>query len=402
MRTPRFNPHSAQLLKRAIDSGITSPAELSNLMGQTAVESAGFTRNHEDFRYRSADRALSVVGQLRQRHTRDEVAAVLAARDPEATANLFYDGRTDLGNTTPGDGWRFHGRGVIQLTGRANYETYGRLAGVDLIEHPERAADPEVSADVAVAYWQQRLKHVDRTDVEAVTRRINGGTNGYDERVEAVAGWATVITPELVEGLRQGTLTPDDLLGREPLQASQPAGALTAATLRTGAHGADVRHLQEQLHDLGYDVRIDGDFGHATRHAVMDFQHNHDLAADGVAGPRTLDAADIAHRHLKENRGPYADDRVAGRTEAASKEPSIHDMFEALCQAGHDRDVDALCRVGQIYANTPGGREFLRDGEHAQQQAAEDALAAQQAQQAQLQQQEIMAAPQRSGPVLSL
>jgi putative chitinase len=400
MRTPRFNQHSAQLLKRAIDSGITSPEELSNLMGQTAVESAGFTRTHEDFRYRSADRAMSVVGQLRQRHTHDEVASVLAARDPEATANLFYDGRTDLGNTTPGDGWRFHGRGVIQLTGRANYETYGRLVGVDLIEHPELAADPEVSADVAVAYWQQRLKHVDRTDVEAVTRRINGGTNGYDERVEAVAGWATLITPELVEALRQETLTPGDLLGPEPLQASQPVGAPSTSTLRAGAHGAEVRHLQEQLHDLGYDVRLDGDFGNDTRRAVMDFQRNHDLAVDGVAGPRTLEAAEVVHRHLEESRGPYADDMVAGRTENAPKEPSIHDMFEALCQAGHDRDVDALCRVGQVYANTPRGSAFLMDGEQARQQATEDALAAQQA--LLQQQQEGMAAPQRSGPVLSL
>lgn len=400
MRTPRFNQHSAQLLKRAIDSGITSPAELANLMGQTAVESAGFTRTHEDFRYRSADRAMSVVGQLRQRHTRDEVAAVLAARDPEATANLFYDGRSDLGNTTPGDGWRFHGRGVIQLTGRANYETYGRLVGVDLIEHPELAADPEVSADVAVAYWQQRLKHVDRTDVEAVTRRINGGTNGYDERVEAVAGWAALITPELIEGLRQETLSPGDLLGPEPLQASQPVSAPLASTLRAGARGTEVRHLQEQLYELGYDVRIDGDFGNATRHAVMDFQRHHDLAVDGVAGPRTLEAAEDVHRHLKESRGPYADDMSTGRTENAPKEPSIHDMFEALCQAGHDRDVDALCRVGQIYANTPRGGEFLMEGEQARQQATEDALAAQQA--LLQQQQESMAAPQRSGTVLSL
>lgn len=400
MRTPRFNPHSAQLLKRAIDSGITSPEELSNLMGQTAVESAGFTRTHEDFRYRSADRAMSVVGQLRQRHTHDEVAAVLAARDPEATANLFYDGRTDLGNTTPGDGWRFHGRGVIQLTGRANYETYGRLVGVDLIEHPELAADPEVSADVAVAYWQQRLKHVDRTDVEAVTRRINGGSNGYNERVEAVAGWAALITPELIEALRQETLTPGDLLGPEPLQASQPVGAPLTSTLRVGAHGTEVRHLQEQLHELGYDVRLDGDFGNDTRRAVMDFQRNHDLAVDGVAGPRTLEAAEVVHRHLKESRGPYADDMFAGRTKNAPKEPSIHDMFEALCQAGHDRDVDALCRVGQVYANTSRGGEFLMEGEQARQQATEDALAAQQA--LLQQQQESMAAPQRSGPVLSL
>jgi putative chitinase len=392
---PRFNHHSAQLLKRAIDSGITSPAELSNLMGQTSVESAGFTRTHEDFRYRSADRALSVVGQLRQRHTRDEVASVLAARDPEATANLFYDGRTDLGNTVPGDGWRFHGRGVIQLTGRANYETYGRLVSVDLIEHPERAADPEVSAAVAVAYWQERLKHVDRSDVEAVTRRINGGTNGYDERVEAVAHWAEVITPALVEGLRQDTIAPDDLLRQEPSHASPSA----TAALRAGDHGADVRHLQEQLYDLGYDLRVDGDFGPSTRRAVMDFQRNHDLAVDGVAGARTLADTALAHRQLKENPGPYMDDALANRASATPDTPSVHTMFEALCQAARERDIDALCRVGQSYGHTPDAHAWLVAGEQARQHVAATALAEQQAS---IHNPDTVAIPQQRGPVMSL
>lgn len=392
---PRFNHHSAQLLKWAIDSGITSPAELSNLMGQTSVESAGFTRTHEDFHYRSADRALGVVGQLRQRHTRDEVATVLAARDPEATANLFYDGRTDLGNTVPGDGWRFHGRGVIQLTGRANYETYGRLVDVDLVEHPERAADPEVSAAVAVAYWQERLKHVDRSDIEAVTRRINGGTNGYDERVEAVARWAEVVTPALVEGLRQGTITPDDLLDREPFRAAPTA----ATTLRTGERGADVRHLQEQLADLGYDLRVDGDFGPSTRRAVTDFQRNHDLAVDGVAGPRTLADTALAHRQLKDNPGPYSPDALASRTTAMKDTSSVHAMFEALCQAGHDRNVDALCKVGESYGRTTDANAWLLEGEKARQQVAAATLAEQQAPTPTM---DAPATPLRHGPVMSL
>ena len=95
-----------------------------------------------------------------------------------------YDGRRDLGNTQPGDGYRFRGRGVFQLTGRANYQSYGKLLGLDLIAHPEKAADPEVSVLIACAYWRSRglNSYADRDDCEAVTKRINGGRNGLAER----------------------------------------------------------------------------------------------------------------------------------------------------------------------------------------------------------------------------
>src|ERR1700750_1622594 len=136
-----FNRHSAELLKRAIDSGMTSPAELANLMGQTSVESAGFSAVEENFNYKDPDHAMAVVKGLKHRHTRDEVGQALETRDPETIANLLYDAHPGLGNKEAGDGWRFRGRGVIQLTGRDNYERFGRKIGVDLIENPEFAAD---------------------------------------------------------------------------------------------------------------------------------------------------------------------------------------------------------------------------------------------------------------------
>lgn len=99
-------------------------------------------------------------------------------------AQRRYEGRTDLGNTQPGDGFRYRGRGWIQLTGRHNYRTYGGLLGLPLESQPELAAQPAVAARIAAAYWSQRGLNAlaDAGDIEAITRRINGGVNGLAER----------------------------------------------------------------------------------------------------------------------------------------------------------------------------------------------------------------------------
>lgn len=98
-----------------------------------------------------------------------------------------YEGRLDLGNTQPGDGRRFKGRGLIQLTGRANYTEYSRDTGIDYVSKPHLvASDPFVAVDVACWYWHKRKINAlaDRDDVKAVTKAINGGYNGLDDRVE--------------------------------------------------------------------------------------------------------------------------------------------------------------------------------------------------------------------------
>lgn len=101
------------------------------------------------------------------------------------TAQARYEGRKDLGNTQPGDGFRFRGRGLIQTTGRANYLATGNALGVDLLAEPERLAEPALAARSAAWYWHQKGLNMlaDVADFELITRRINGGLNGYAERV---------------------------------------------------------------------------------------------------------------------------------------------------------------------------------------------------------------------------
>lgn len=106
----------------------------------------------------------------------------------EYASGRAYEGRRDLGNVVKGDGVRFKGRGVIQLTGRANYQKYGDILGIDLVGHPERAATPEVSVLTALEYWKQRKINAlaDRDNVRLVTRAINGGYNGLKDRQESL------------------------------------------------------------------------------------------------------------------------------------------------------------------------------------------------------------------------
>ena len=105
----------------------------------------------------------------------------------EIATGTLYEGRTDLGNTQPGDGRRYKGRGPIQLTGRLNYRAAGRSLGLELEEHPELAAEPTVGFRVAVWYWVTRGLNTlaDRGTAEAfgaITRAINGGINGLAQR----------------------------------------------------------------------------------------------------------------------------------------------------------------------------------------------------------------------------
>jgi putative chitinase len=99
-------------------------------------------------------------------------------------AQTRYEGRADLGNTQPGDGKRFMGRGLIQITGRANYAACGAALGVDLLAHPELLETPLYAAGSAAWFWLQNNlnRFADRSDFVGLTRAINGGTNGIADR----------------------------------------------------------------------------------------------------------------------------------------------------------------------------------------------------------------------------
>lgn len=112
----------------------------------------------------------------------------------EIASGSAYEGRDDLGNTQPGDGVRYKGRGPIQITGRANYRYFGRKIGIDIESNPTIAAVPSIGLHLALEYWRDRKLNdlADKDDVESITRRINGGTNGLADRkahLAKIKGW---------------------------------------------------------------------------------------------------------------------------------------------------------------------------------------------------------------------
>lgn len=117
----------------------------------------------------------------------------------EIASGAAYEGRRDLGNTEPGDGKRFKGRGPLQLTGRANYEKAGAALGLDLVGRPEQAATPQTGFQTSAWFWRTHGLNelADAGDFRAITKRINGGLNGFADRVHYwnLAKTALGVTP---------------------------------------------------------------------------------------------------------------------------------------------------------------------------------------------------------------
>jgi len=107
----------------------------------------------------------------------------------ELASGTAYEGRRDLGNTQPGDGVRFKGRGLLQVTGRANYAACGKALGLDLLAKPELLEQTINACRSAGWFWQSKGLNAlaDAGDQVAVTRRVNGGTNGLAERLAMFA-----------------------------------------------------------------------------------------------------------------------------------------------------------------------------------------------------------------------
>ena len=100
------------------------------------------------------------------------------------SAQALYEGRADLGNNVPGDGFKFRGRGLIQITGRANYAACGEALGLDLVNHPELLEQPQFACSSAAWFWATNGLNplADAGKFKTITRRINGGINGLVDR----------------------------------------------------------------------------------------------------------------------------------------------------------------------------------------------------------------------------
>lgn len=194
----------------------------------------------------------------------------------EYATGAAYEGRADLGNNQPGDGPRFKGRGIFMLTGRANYRSMGITLRLDLIGHPELAADPVTALRVALVYWTSHNLSLDadKDDLIAVTRGINGGTLGLPTRRIYLARAKQAVAALIAQNLPQ----------------SVQVGDAVRPTIRLGSIGTDVDVAQAILSDLDVPITVNGEFDAQTAMAVKQFQMVKGLTVDGIVGPQTWGA----------------------------------------------------------------------------------------------------------------
>lgn len=249
---------------------LSTPFRAAHLIGQCAHESCQFTRRIESLFYSSGDRIFAVFGR---KYFRDIAHADQFARNQEKLANRVYASRMGNGDTASGDGFRYRGRGWLQLTGRDNYRIFGEHLGIDLETEPERAAEPATAWLIAASYLARRrragrtaLDWADENNVEMVTRIVNGGTIGLDERRHLTA-----------------------------LALAALGGIDAHPALARGAEGPSVLLLQRRLAECGFPPgALDGDFGPKTEAALRGFQAHAGLPASGRADGATWDALETA------------------------------------------------------------------------------------------------------------
>lgn len=159
---------------------ITTPLRVAHFLAQTAHESANYTALVENLNYG----APGLLATWPSRFDADRAAEY--ARQPEKIANYVYADRMGNGPESSGDGWRFRGRGILQLTGRATFRAVGEALCADLEEEPDLLTTPRLAALAAGWYWQARSINAlcDRDDAIAVTEAVNGGRNGLEHRLE--------------------------------------------------------------------------------------------------------------------------------------------------------------------------------------------------------------------------
>lgn len=169
------DPLEAAMQHYAIDN----PMRISAFLAQTAQESGGFSVVEENLNYR-AKRLLEVFPRYF-----DAASAAACANQPQAIANRVYANRMGNGSEGSGDGWKYRGRGLIQLTGFDNYRDCGHALGIDLLKFPDKLKERTFAAASAGWFWESRGLNqlADAGRFESITKKVNGGLNGQAERL---------------------------------------------------------------------------------------------------------------------------------------------------------------------------------------------------------------------------
>lgn len=190
---PAAAKYSDELVKQMKAAGIMDNVKRASMfLGQIHVETGGFRTNVESLNYAYDSPMMRNFIRWGRISDADAKKFGRTADNPahqNALANILYGGefgRKNLGNTQPGDGWKFRGRGLKQLTGRDNYRRFSRawLGDESLLDNPDRVGNPDGAVASAIWFWKANglNEAADRGSVDAVTKVVNGGTVGLADR----------------------------------------------------------------------------------------------------------------------------------------------------------------------------------------------------------------------------
>lgn len=168
---------------------INTPLRVAGWLAQCAHESNNFRNLVENLNY-SQDGLLKTFPKYFT-----TLEAAIYARKPEKIANRVYQARMGNASELSGDGWKYRGRGLIQLTGKAQYKAYSQVSHVDVLENPDLVATPEHAAMTAAWFWKTNGLNdlADSRDIIGMSKRVNGGTNGLEHRKQLYAQITTAI-----------------------------------------------------------------------------------------------------------------------------------------------------------------------------------------------------------------
>jgi putative chitinase len=174
----------AQIPETAAKFNITNNLRLAHFLAQCGHESGGFRAVQENLNYSAKGLATTF-----RKYFISEAAAGPYARNPQKIASKVYGGRMGNGPESSGDGFKFRGRGYIQLTGRDNYTRFAKFIGEDTVNNPDLVATKYPLASAAFFFDSNKLwaicdKGADAATVTAVTKRVNGGTIGLPDRIK--------------------------------------------------------------------------------------------------------------------------------------------------------------------------------------------------------------------------
>ena len=184
------------LIETCVEFEINTPQRVAAVVAQTSHESGGYTMLSENLNYRAATLAACWPNRFAElgpdkKPKRNEKGALIPTKvaesiagKPELIANMVYSSRMGNGPAESGEGWKYRGRGLKQLTGKDNYARCGRDLGLDLINNPDLLLEPMAAARSAGWFWKTNnlSSYADVEDIKGMTKKINGGLIGYEQR----------------------------------------------------------------------------------------------------------------------------------------------------------------------------------------------------------------------------